>query len=377
MAQGYIPVAAAEGALATAHRASTGHEICSSLPPVYLLVRPLLFLLQPEIAHGLAGALLRATRAPRSVPDADPALRQTLWGIDFPTPLGLAAGMDKGEVLAPAWFRLGFGWVEIGTVTPRPQRGNERPRLFRLVSQRAIINRMGFNNAGAGAVAGRLRRLPPLPGPICINVGRNKETPNERAAEDYVTAFRTLAPHAQMASINVSSPNTPGLRALQSDLGSLVGEVVKARDSLPRRVPVLVKRSPDEPDERVAQMAKAAQAAGADGIIATNTTVGRGAVLDHPLAAEQGGLSGAPLRERALHVCRLLYRTVSIPVVGVGGIFNAEDAYARIRAGASLVQIYTALVYEGPAVPRRISRGLAALLRRDGLSLAQAVGKDA
>src|SRR5437588_521326 len=273
MAQGYIPVAAAEGALATAHRASTGHEICSSLPPVYLLVRPLLFLLQPEIAHGLAGALLRAARPPRTVPEADPVLRQTLWGIDFPTPLGLAAGMDKGEVLAPAWFRLGFGWVEIGTITPRPQRGNERPRLFRLVPQRAIINRMGFNNAGAGAVASRLRRLPPLPGPVCVNVGRNKETPNERAAEDYVTAFRTLAPHAQL-------------------------------------------------------------------------------------------------------VCKLLYRSVSIPIVGVGGIFNAEDAYARIRAGASLVQVYTALVYEGPGLPRRISRGLAALLRRDGLSVAQAVGKD-
>ena len=157
---------------------------------MYLLVRPLLFLLQPEIAHGLAGALLRAARAPRSVPGADPALRQTLWGIAFPTPLGLAAGMDKGEVLAPAWFRLGFGWVEIGTITPRPQRGNERPRLFRLVPQRAIINRMGFNNTGAGAVASRLRRLPPLPGPVCVNVGRNKETPNERAAEDYITAFR-------------------------------------------------------------------------------------------------------------------------------------------------------------------------------------------
>src|SRR5207302_1349862 len=193
----------------------------------------------------------------------------------------------KGEALAPASFRLGCGSTEIGPVTPRPRRGNERPRLFRLVSQRAIINRMGFNNAGAGAVAGRLRRLPPLPGPICINVGRNKETPNERAAEDYVTAFRTLAPHAQLVSINVSSPNTPGLRALQSDLSNLVGEVARARDALPRRVPVLVKLSPDEPDDRLAEMAKAAQAAGADGIIATNTTVDRGPVVYHPRAVAQ------------------------------------------------------------------------------------------
>jgi dihydroorotate dehydrogenase len=344
---------------------------------VYRLIRPFLFLLPPETAHGLAGVLLRVRGGRGAAAAVDPVLRQTLWGIDFPNPLGLAAGMDKGEVLAPAWFRLGFGWVEIGTVTPGPQPGNERPRLFRLVPQRAIVNRMGFNNAGAQAVAERLRRLPPLPGPVCVNVGRNKETPNERAAEDYVAAFRALAPHAQLASINVSSPNTPGLRALQSELGTLVAEVVKARDALPKKVPVLVKLSPDEPDERLVEMAHAAQAARADGIIATNTTVERAAVRGHPRAEEQGGLSGAPLRERALDVCRLLYRSVSVPIVGVGGIFTAADAYARIRAGASLVQIYTALVYEGPGVPRRITRGLASLLTRDGLTLPQAVGRDA
>ena len=344
---------------------------------MYRFVRPLLFLLPPETAHGLAGALLRVRRGPGAAAQADPALRQRLWAIEFPNPLGLAAGMDKGEALAPAWFRLGFGWVEIGTVTPRPQPGNERPRLFRLVPHRAIVNRMGFNNLGAEAVARRLQRLPPLPGPICINVGRNKDTPNERAAEDYVSAFRALAPHAQLASINVSSPNTPGLRALQSELGALVAQVVKARDALVRRVPVLVKLSPDEPDERLVEMARAAQAAGADGIIATNTTVDRAAVRGHRRGAEQGGLSGAPLRERALHVCRLLYRSVSVPIVGVGGIFTAQDAYARIRAGASLVQVYTALVYEGPGLPRRITRGLSELLRRDGLTVAQAVGKDA
>jgi dihydroorotate dehydrogenase len=365
-----------EGAIVDGGR-RTRKRACYLAPPVYLLVRPLLFLLQPETAHGLAGVLLRVRSAPRSVPDADPALRQTLWGIDFPTPLGLAAGMDKGDVLAPAWFRLGFGWVEIGTITPRPQAGNERPRLFRLVEERALINRMGFNNAGAQIVAGRLRRLPALPGPVCVNVGRNKETPNERAAGDYVAAFRALAPYAQLASINVSSPNTPGLRALQAELGTLVAEVVKAREALSRKIPVLVKLSPDEPDNRLIQMAQAAQAAGADGIIATNTTVDRSAVSGYPQAAEPGGLSGAPLRARALHVCRLLHQSVSIPIVGVGGIFTAEDAYARIRAGASLIQIYTALVYEGPGLPRRISRGLAALLRRDGLTLSQAIGVDA
>jgi dihydroorotate dehydrogenase len=180
-----------------------------------------------------------------------------------------------------------------------------------------------------------------------------------------------------MAAINVSSPNTPGLRALQSELSGLVGAVVKERDDLPRRVPVLVKLSPDEPDERLVEMAQAAQGAGADGIIATNTTLDRSSVRGHPRAGEQGGLSGAPLRERAQQVCSLLYRSVSVPIVGVGGIFTAEDAYARIRAGASLIQIYTALVYEGPGLPRRISRGLAALLRRDGLTLREAIGHDA
>jgi len=343
---------------------------------VYRLVRPLLFLLPPETAHGLAGALLRVRRGPGAAAEPDPVLRQTLWGLDFPNPLGLAAGMDKGEALASAWFRLGFGWVEIGTVTPRPQPGNDRPRLFRLVRHEAIVNRMGFNNAGAEVVARRLQALPPLPGPVCVNVGRNKDTPNERAAEDYVSAFRALAPHAQTVSINVSSPNTPGLRALQAELGGLVAQVVKAREGLARKVPILVKLSPDEPDDRLIEMARAAQAAGADGIIATNTTVDRASVRGERWAAEQGGLSGAPLRERALQVCRLLYRNVSVPIVGVGGIFTAEDAYARIRAGASLVQVYTALVYEGPGLPRRLTRGLAALLRRDGLTLAQAVGND-
>ncbi len=344
---------------------------------MYHLVRPLLFLLSPEAAHGLAGGLLRLRGAPRAVPGANPALAQRLWGIDFPTPLGLAAGMDKGDVLAPAWFRLGFGWVEIGTITPRPQPGNDRPRLFRLVEHRAIVNRMGFNNAGAAAVAARLADLAPMPGPVCVNVGRNKATPNERAAEDYVAAFRALAPYAQLASINVSSPNTPGLRALQSELGALVAEVIKARDALPKRIPVLVKLSPDEPDDRLVEIARAAEAAGADGIIATNTTLDRSGVQGHPRAAEQGGLSGAPLKERAQHVCKLLYRAVKVPIVGVGGIFTAEDAYARLRAGASLVQLYTALVYEGPGLPRRINEGLTRLLARDGLTVRQAVGADA
>jgi dihydroorotate dehydrogenase len=344
---------------------------------VYRLLRPLLFLLPAETAHSLTLFLLRIFW--RILPRArlPEGLRCNVLGVEFESPLGLGAGMDKDDGLAPAWRRLGFGFVEIGTVTPRPQPGNPRPRLFRLIPFRAVVNRMGFNNAGAAVVAGRLARLPQDRGVVWANVGRNKDTPNERAAEDYVAAFKALAPHARAAVVNVSSPNTPGLRALQDELGSLVSAVARARDALPRRVPVLVKLSPDESDERLVEMARAATAAGADGIIATNTTLDRSAVAGHPRADEKGGLSGAPLRERALAVCKLLYRSVPVPIVGVGGIFTAEDAYARIRAGASLVEVYTALIYEGPSLPKRIARGLAALLARDGLTLREAVGIDA
>jgi dihydroorotate dehydrogenase len=344
---------------------------------VYRLLRPLLFLLPAETAHRLTMFLLGLLWRLLPRPRLPASLRCRVWGLDFPSPVGLAAGMDKDHAMAEAWQRLGFGFVEIGTVTPRPQPGNPRPRLFRLIPFQAVINRMGFNNKGAQVVAGRLARLPPEHGLVCINVGRNKDTPNEHAAEDYVAAFRALAPHAHFAAINVSSPNTPGLRALQDELGALVSAVVRARDELPRRIPVLVKLSPDESDDRLVEMARAACGAGADGIIATNTTLARSAVAEHPRSQESGGLSGAPLQERALSVCRLLHRSVPVPIIGVGGIFTAEDAYARIRAGASLVEVYTALVYQGPSLPRSLARGLERLLARDRLTLQQAIGLDA
>jgi dihydroorotate dehydrogenase len=352
---------------------------------VYRLLRPILFLLSAEAAHALAAGLLwlwsRAARRPR----AREALSQTLWGLRFPNPVGLAAGMDKGQVLVPAWFRLGFGFVEVGTVTPRPQPGNPRPRLFRLPQQGAIVNRMGFNNPGARRVARRLSSLPRQPGPVGVNVGRNKDTPNERAAEDYVAAFRALAPHADYAAINVSSPNTPGLRELQApgELRGLVEAVARARDELHRstgrRVPLLVKVSPDEKPERLAALADAALAGGADGLIATNTTLSREGVAGQPRATEAGGLSGPPLREAAERACARLYLRVGgrAPIVGVGGITTAEDAYRRIRAGASLLQVYTALIYRGPSTARDIQDGLARLLERDGLTLPRAVGIDA
>ncbi len=352
---------------------------------VYRLLRPLLFLLPAEAAHAVAGGALWLWTRLDPQPRARERLAQTLWGLRFPNPIGLAAGMDKGQVVVPAWFRLGFGFVEVGTVTPHPQPGNPRPRLFRLVEHRAIVNRMGFNNPGAELVARRLARLPRQPGPVGVNVGRNKDTPNERAADDYVAAFRALAPHADYAAINVSSPNTPGLRALQGEgeLRALVEAVARARDELHRgsgrRVPLLVKVSPDEPPERLDAIADAAVAGGADGLIATNTTLSREPVAAHPRAGEPGGLSGAPLRDAAERACARLYLRVGgrAPIVGVGGISTAEDAYRRIRAGASLLQVYTALIYRGPFIAREIERGLERLLARDGLTLTQAVGIDA
>jgi dihydroorotate dehydrogenase len=352
---------------------------------VYRLVRPLLFLLPAEAAHTVAGSALSiwSRVAPRRRPPDE--LSQTLWGLHFPNPVGLAAGMDKGQVLVPAWFRLGFGFVEIGTITPRPQRGNPRPRLFRLVEHRAIVNRMGFNNPGAERVAQRLARLPQRPAPVGVNLGRNKDTPNDRAADDYVAVFRALAPYADYAAINVSSPNTPNLRALQEqgELRALIDAVARAREELQRssgrRVPLLVKVSPDESAERLDAIADAVVAANAEGIIATNTTVARTGVENHPRAVEAGGLSGAPLREAAERACARLYLRLGgrLPIIGVGGISTARDAYRRIRAGATLVQIYTALVYEGPDVVREINDGVARLLERDGLTLREAVGLDA
>jgi len=347
------------------------------------LARPLLRALDPEDAHAL---VMRALPLAPAWPAPDPpALAVEAFGLKFPNPLGVAAGLDKdGLVFAPL-LRLGFGFAEVGTVTPRPQPGNPRPRLFRLPEHGAIVNRMGFNNPGAARVARRLSRLPRQPGPVGVNVGRHKDTPNERAAGDYVAAFRALAPYADYAAINVSSPNTPGLRALQAadELRALVEEVARARDelqrSIGRRVPLLVKVSPDEPPQRLDVIADAVVAGGADGIIATNTTVSRYAVAGHPRAAEAGGLSGPPLREAAERACARLYSRVGsrMPIVGVGGIATAEDAYRRIRAGASLVQIYTAFVYGGPSTARDIQDGLAGLLQRDGLTLPQAIGLDA
>jgi dihydroorotate dehydrogenase len=360
-------------------------------------LRPALFALDAERAHDLTMAALRqpvvinALRG-REKPD-DHRLSQQLFGLEFDNPLGLAAGLDKHGSAVPAWAALGFGFAEIGTVTPKPQPGNPKPRLFRLRRDRAIINRFGFNSEGAEGVAGNLAGGVPMvrvkPDPpsavfrIGINIGKNKETPNERAADDYVRTTDLLHPFADYFAINVSSPNTAGLRDLQEGrmLRALVEQVVArvGEKSAGRAIPVLVKISPDTPDNDLLRSVDAAVEGGAAGVIATNTTVARPALEHRSAAIEAGGLSGAPLKSTANAVCRLLFRHLGrrIPIVGVGGIFSADDAYERIRSGATLVQIYTALVYEGPGMVQRVLTGLAARLAGDGLSrIEEAIGID-
>lgn len=345
-------------------------------------IRRILFAMDPEDAHvrtmrmlGAGGAMLSLAPWLRV---RDPRLEVTAFGRRCPAPVGLAAGLDKHAEAVGAWAALGAGFVEVGTVTPLPQSGNPRPRLFRLPEDRALINRMGFNSAGAEAVAARLRRARGRVVPVGTNIGKNRDTPNEEAASDYARAAAALADVADYFAINVSSPNTAGLRDLQrpDSIQSLVSAVRRATAAT--RVPVLVKLSPDLPPHDLDEAVDAVAAAGADGIIATNTTTSRDG-LKSAHAREAGGLSGAPLRDAANDVCRRVYRRTSgrLPIVGVGGIFTAEDVYARIRSGATLVQVYTALIYEGPGLFARLHRGLLRLLERDRLSsITDAIGLD-
>ncbi len=345
--------------------------------------RKLLFHLDPERAHALAAGALRALGGAGASlrPRPDDSLRVKCLGLDFESPLGMAAGFDKGEVLVRGLHALGFGHVEVGTITPRPQAGNPRPRLFRLPEHRALLNRMGFNNAGVAACGERLARLPRTGrGIVGVNVGKNKDTPNERAADDYLAAIDALHPYADYLVVNLSSPNTPGLRDLQDrePLARLLGACVdRAR---PLGKPLLVKLAPDLSPQALDEAVDVAVDSGAAGVIATNTTIQRpGPVATHPRAGEAGGLSGAPLAPLSLAALRRAHARAAgrIPIVGVGGIMDAADAYARIRAGASLVQVYTGFVYGGPGLPRRILDGLAEMLKRDGFgSVAEAIGVD-
>jgi len=311
---------------------------------------------------------------PRRPPDFPASLRIRVAGIDFPTPVGLAAGFDKDAEVAEQMLSVGFGFVEVGTLTPRPQGGNPRPRLFRLAEDQAVINRMGFNNRGQADAFQRLIDCTHMHGVVGVNIGANKDSADRIA--DYAEGVRAMAPVAKYLTINISSPNTPGLRQLQDEgaLNALLEAVNEARSK--DGPPIFLKVAPDLGEGEPDQIVRVAMSHDVDALIVANTTVSR-PELKSRHAAEQGGLSGAPLKALALKALRD-FRSASggqIPLIGVGGIANADDAWERIRAGASLVQLYSAMVYEGPHIAARIARGLAERLKRDGFSnIAEAVG---
>jgi dihydroorotate dehydrogenase len=340
---------------------------------LYRLARPALFTLDPERAHGLALAALRAM--PRRPAPLGGPLETEVAGLTFPNPLGMAAGFDKDGEVPEALLGQGFGFVEVGSITPRPQAGNPQPRLFRLAEDGAVINRMGFNNGGAPAAAARLAARERR-GIVGINIGANKDSADRIA--DYRQMTQVMAPLASYLAVNVSSPNTPGLRALQDEgaLTALLDAVLAARGEA--GPPVFLKVAPDLEPADIDAIARVALDRRLGALIVANTTLSR-PPLRSRYAGEAGGLSGAPLRELALQRLRDFRAATggALPLVGVGGIGSAEHAWQRIRAGASLVQLYSAMVYQGPGIARRIVRGLEALMRRDGFaSVAEAVGSE-
>lgn len=341
---------------------------------LYRLLRPFVFALDAEAAHRATIAALKwlplhSAHLPRS-------LRTSVAGLDFPSPVGLAAGFDKDAEVAAEMLTLGFGFVEVGTLTPRPQSGNPRPRLFRLTEDRAVINRMGFNNRGQADAFMRLEACSRIGGPVGVNIGANKDSPD--FIGDYVAGVKAMSSVADYLAVNISSPNTPGLRALQNHgaLDTLLSAIAGARQKA--GPPVFLKVAPDLEKDDPDRIVRAALDHGIDAIIVSNTTVAR-PPLNSQSAREQGGLSGEPLKPMALDALRLFRKASggALPLIGCGGIANAEDAWERIRAGASLVQLYSAMVYHGPYIARRIAEGLARKLDEAGFSsIAEAVGTE-
>lgn len=346
------------------------------------VARPLLFRLDPELAHRIVLTLLTIMPAFGRQNDSD-VLEQNLWGMRFVNPLGLAAGLDKDAVALAAWQTLGFGFAEVGTITPRPQPGNPRPRLWRLPEHRALINRLGFPGLGMEVAARRVERLrqrrPRMR--IGVNLGPNKDTPPERVADDIAALAQRLGPVADFIVINISSPNTPGLREWQAPqhLRTLITRAFAGRlEAGANRPPLLIKLAPDIDSDQLRLICETAMELRLNGIVATNTTTAREAVgvrADYP-----GGLSGQPLKSRAREIISQIYRHAggALPIIGVGGVASAEDAYGHICAGANLVELYTGLIYEGPGLPTTIVDGLTALMERDGYGrIKDAVGSSA
>lgn len=346
---------------------------------LFRMIRPALFALDSETGHRLAirGLAALPRRAPMPLPRA---LATNVAGLAFPNPVGVAAGFDKDAEVPDALLDLGFGFTEVGSITPLPQAGNPKPRLFRLVEDQAVINRMGFNNSGGAAALERLQARAGRPGIVGVNIGANKDSADRIA--DYAVMARMMAPVASYLCVNVSSPNTPGLRALQDEgaLTALIDAVIAARaesgcDTLP---PIFLKVAPDLEPADIDAIARIALDKQLGALVVSNTTISRPALCSHH-AGEAGGLSGAPLRQLATQRIRDFRKATSgaIPLVGVGGIATADHAWERIRAGASLVQLYSAMVYEGPGLGARIVRGLERLMKRDGFSsIAEAVGSE-
>ena len=334
---------------------------------MYALLRPLLFRLDAETAHHLTLTSLKRLRGFGLPPEpaAPPSCARNIMGLRFASPVGLAAGLDKNGEYIDALAALGFGFIEVGTITPRPQPGNPRPRLFRVERAHALINRMGFNNTGVERLVENVRRAR-YRGVLGINIGKNFDTPLERAGEDYVDCLRAVYPYASYVTVNISSPNTAGLRKLQESdalehlLGTLTAEREKLADRHGRRVPLALKIAPDLDETQVAAIADLLHRHGIDAVIATNTTTARDGVATLRHGNEAGGLSGAPLTARAGKVVRMLARALGadFPIIGVGGIMKGEDARERIAAGASLVQLYTGLIYRGPALVRECTDAL-------------------
>ncbi len=343
---------------------------------LFPLARPVMSLLDPEAAHTLTLRALRMGLGPRAR-EADPvSLAIDVLGFHFENPLGIAAGFDKNGEVPDAMLAMGMGFAEVGTVTPHSQSGNPRPRIFRLPVHRAVVNRLGFNNEGHAALKKRLEARRKRPGIVGVNIGANKDAADRIA--DYEAGIRAFEGLASYFTVNISSPNTPGLRALQNraELETLIARVLAARKS---RTPVLLKIAPDLGQDELADIAEVALAQGLDGLIVSNTTIARGDLVSGVHAQETGGLSGVPLFEMSTAVLADIYRLTKgrLPLVGVGGISNGHDAYMKIRAGASLLQLYSALTYEGPGLIARIKRELAAHLVTDGFAhLKDAVGAD-
>lgn len=358
------------------------HLLCR-FPQLYNLVRPLVFKLDPEAAHVRAIKIAKTLSWLNVGGAIDPILYTKVAGMSFSNPIGLAAGFDKHAEAMEGLLGLGFGFVEVGSITPKPQQGNEKPRLFRLEEDEAVINRFGFNSDGFEICLKRLALFRQSKsrysaGIVGINIGKNKESVD--ALADYVAGVAQFKAYANYITINISSPNTPGLRDLQgAPLADLLSAVMRARGS-ENPVPLFLKIAPDLSQEQLEEISRIALASGVDGMIISNTTVTRPSALQSRYAHENGGLSGRPLFELSTRVLKTVYQMTQgqLPLIGVGGVSTAQDAYAKIRAGASLVQIYSALVYQGPFVIPKINDELAALLRRDGFSsLSAAVGCDA